>query len=390
MIWRTRQGRSWRRCGGRGVRRTFGTLAAIGFAAVALLPTSSAAQDANIAALTDSIAQDVMSVCDAPSASFAETAAAIGRLDAGYQRVADDFYSNFLARSASRSATAFAPLTRQSWRAEYDSAQVLAEIRSGLGFHPLMAEFALIRVDSARLVGAVHARYGNPQRTGTMPSGMVMESFDVPTPDSVLTRPVVLMYDPSHVGVPRIVCGPPPAREPDYAAIPAPTAARELAEEIWTVCGQRAPALDWFAQVIGLLPSRYRRGSSAQMARFADEALDRERAAAGLTVTEQQLWARHLGDGGLVLNIHAQTQNGRVAFVATFRFGRTFAPAMLAAILEQFGPQDSMAAGGAGDPRIPSIATFGSRSPQEPGTRSIIYVSGDRDDQVVCTMAPTP
>ncbi len=253
-----------------------------------------------------------------------------------------------------------------------------------------MAEFTLIGVDSARLVEAVHARYGNPRQTGTMPSGMVMESIDVPAPDSALTRPVVLMYDPSHVGVPRIVCGPPPTREPDYAAIPAPTAAREFAEEIWTVCGLRAPTLDWFAQVIGLFPSRYRRGSSAQMARFADEALDRERAAAGLTVTEQQLWARRLGDGGLVLNLHAQTQNNQTAFVAAFRFERAFAPAMLGAIFERFGPQESMATAEPGETEIPRIAMFGSRSPEEPGTRSIIYVSGDPDDQIVCTLAPTP
>lgn len=365
-------------------------LAAVAFAALALFPASSVAQDVNSTALTDRMVQDVMSVCDAPSTSFAETEAAIGRLDAGYQRVADDFYFRFISRNANPPPAAFAPLTRQSWRAEYGNAQVVGELRSGMGFHPLMAEFALIRVDSARLVEAVHARYGAPQRTGTMRGTMVTETFGVATPDSSLTRPVVLIYDSAHVNIPRIACGPPPTPEPDYAAIPTPISARELAQEVWTVCGLRAPALDWFAQVIGLLPSRYRRGSSAQMARFSDEALDRERAAAGLTVTEQQLWARHLGDGGLVLNIHAQTQNGRVAFVATFRFGHAFAPAMLGAIVERFGQQESMAVDGPGDTRIPRIAMFGSRSPEEPGTRSIIYVSGDRDDQIVCTLAPTP
>lgn len=331
-------------------------------------------------AVTDRIVRDIMQVCDAPSVSLAESAAALQGL--GYERQPDAFYHTVISGMSSRAARPIAPETRQSWRAVHGESQVVGELRSGRGNHALMAEFMLIRVDSARVVELVRGHYG-ASRTAES-DGQVSEFFAVAVAgQSDVTRPVVLIFDPNHVNVPRIACGPPPTPEP--AALEPSLVAREFAEEVWRICSLQAPAFSWFGDVIGVLPGRYRRVPESRMAMLDDEELSRAQAEAGIRIVAREAFVRRLGADAVIVEVHQQVQNGATNFVATFKFGQSLRQPVLQAVAQRFGPGESAALDS--EYRGPDIGVFGARAPD--GAGSVIYVGGENTDQLVCSLAPT-
>lgn len=349
----------------------------VSLAVSTLLHAHALAQTPDQNPTVDRIASDIFSVCETPSGSLEDSAAAIRKLDAGYKRIGDGDYASLV--NGDKTGQSFAPGTRQAWRATYGISSVIVEIRSGMGGNPVNAEFMSIQADRAKLRDLIRAHLGEPVNSQSPPGKNATDAFN-PKPGQ--GAPVFFQYDPARPDISKLTCSQPATPGRDYAAITQAAAARELAEEMWTICGLQAPRIDWFGQVLGLLPSRYQRlPDKLEKEYFADPEVAKARAGFGLTVSNQQLWGHKLtSDVVLTLELYEQVEKGVHRFEAEFNFDQKFVPDMRAAIIERFGPREPLTV--TGKPTFP-VERYGKQSPQEPGSRSIMLITKDKNNNLV-------
>jgi hypothetical protein len=200
--------------------------------------------------------------------------------------------------------------------------------------------------------------------------------FTDPADPSLL---ITMLHHRENAVPPRIVCRlrptPPPVLEPAQRLA-------QLVDEMWSACGLQADALDDIEPHIAMLPGRYARVAPRRTGAPTEE-LARQRREAGVETLETSTWGRLYGDTAVTAELTSQRQNARDSVFVVFRLERAEPlEELITALTLRFGPRDAVN----DRPGSPILFHAGAYAPEEPDTRSMSVMEGERGYSVFCPL----